>query len=89
MGEICIVLPPPSLYVFGQIVAYDMTWHTELFRACPGEVMCIRADGPVEIGIAFGRGRTPGIRLRFAAQPGRIYRLFWLENDFGTGMGVE
>lgn len=89
MRQIRIVTPPLSLYVFGPVVAHDMICRRELCRVRQGEVMQLPAEEPIDLGIAFGRGNTPPVRLRFMAHPGRTYRLYWLAHGFGAGMGVE
>ena len=88
MGIVEILTPPPSLYVFGPVVAHDMLRRRELCRVCQGERMRIPADVPIDMGIAFGRGMTPPVKLRFTACPGRTYQLYWLAQGFGAGMGV-
>ncbi len=89
MGIVEIVTPPASLYVFGLVVAHDMIARRELCRVRQGKKMRIPAEEPIDLGIAFGRGNTPPVRLRFVAYPGGTYRLYWLTQSFGTGMGVE
>ena len=89
MELIRIITPPRSLYVFGKIVAHDMMQRVELGRVSQGGEMFIPALEPIDLGIAWGRGSTPPVRLRFTAMPGRTYLLYWLKEDFGAGMGVE
>ena len=86
--EICIIAPPRSLYAFGPIVAQDMLRRVELGRCAQGETICLPAAEEIELGIAWGRGSTPPVKLRFTAEPGHVYRLFWLKEGFGAGMGV-
>ncbi len=89
MDIVEILTPPPSLYVFGPVVAHDMLRRRELCRVRQGERMRIPAEAPIDLGIAFGRGKTPPVKLRFMAYPGRTYRLYWLAQSFGAGMGVK
>ena len=88
MGIIRIVTPPQSLYAFGPVVVHDMVQRTELTRAAQGDVIILAAEEPIELGIAWGRGSTPPVKLRFTGVPGRSYRLYWLKQAFGAGMGV-
>lgn len=88
-GEIRIIAPPRSLYTFGPIVVHDMVRRMELCRCAQGEMLSIPAQGPIEVGIAWGRGHTPPVKLRFMAWPGGVYRLFWLTDGFGAGMEVD
>ena len=88
MGMIRIITPPRSLYAFGPVVVHDMARRVELCRAPQGDELVIPAEGPIDLGVAWGRGSTPPVKLRFIAEPGRIYRLHWLQQAFGAGMGV-
>lgn len=88
MGMIRIKLPPKSLYTFGPIVLHDMQIRREILRLPMGLSSILEAEEPIDLGIAWGRGHTPPVKLRFTAQPGHSYRLFWLTADFGAGMGA-
>lgn len=89
MGKIRIITPPRSLYVFGVVAVHDMLRREELGRTVQGGVLELAAEAPIELGIAWGRGSTPPVKLRFTGVPGRTYILYWLRQDFGAGMGVE
>ena len=89
MGVIRIIAPPWSPYAFGPVVAHDMVRREELCRVAQGGEIILTADMPIELGIAWGRGSTPPVKLRFTGLPGHTYTLFWLKRDFGAGMGVK
>lgn len=89
MGNIRIAAPPCSLYYFGDITAVDMATERVLGRVAQGGAMDIPAEEAVDLGIAWSRTGTPTVKLRFAAYPGRAYRLYWLNQGFGAGMGVD
>lgn len=88
MGAIRIILPPRSLYAFGPAVLHDMENRRELIRTDMGTSITLTADVPIDLGVAWGRGNTPPVKLRFTARPGHVYRLFWLAEGFGAGMGA-
>lgn len=88
MGIIRIITPPRSLYAFGPVVVHDMVRREELCRGAQGDVIDLAAEEPIELGIAWGRGNTPPVKLRFTGVPGRRYLLYWLRQAFGAGMGV-
>ena len=83
-----IILPMRSLYTFGPAVLHDMERRTELLRAPMGSIAALTAEAPIDLGVAWGRGNTPPVKLRFTAWPGHTYRLFWLNEGFGAGMGA-
>ena len=83
-----ILLPPRSLYTFGPVVLHDMRLRRELIRADKGTMVILGAAEAIELGVAWGRGNTPPVKLRFTAYPGHTYRLFWLAEGFGAGMGA-
>lgn len=89
MGIIRIIAPPRSLYTFGPVVLHDMSRRTEICRIPQGSEVELPADDPIDLGVAWGRGNTPPVKLRFMAHPGRTYKLYWLTQGFGAGMGVE
>ncbi len=88
MGTIRIGLPPRSLYTLGPAVLHDMRGRKELGRAPLGTVITLTTEVPLDLGVAWGRGNTPPVKLRFMALPGHAYRLFWLTAGFGAGMGA-
>lgn len=83
-----IILPPRSLYTFGPAVLHDMAKRRELIRAELGTVITLEAEDAIDLGVAWGRGNTPPVKLRFVARPGHVYRLYWLNEGFGAGMGA-
>ncbi len=87
MGEIRIMLPPWSPYAFGPAVLHDMEARRELARGEMGTVIRLKGE-MIDLGVAWGRGNTPPVKLRFMAQAGHAYRLFWLTEGFGAGMGA-
>lgn len=88
-GEVQIRMPPRSLYAMGGVVLHDMERRRELCRADYGGMAVLQTAGPLELGIAWGRGNTPPVKLRFRALPGRRYALYWLREGFGAGLGVK
>lgn len=88
MEGIRIILPPRSLYTFGPVVVHDMERRAELARAAQGTELWLTPGESLELGIAWGRGNTPPVKLRFTAVPGQTYLLYWLTEGFGAGMGV-
>lgn len=88
MGSIRIIAPPKSLYTFGPVVVHDMVRRTELARIPQGDAIDLPAEEPLELGVAWGRGNTPPVKLRFTGVPGRTYLLYWLTVGFGAGMGA-
>lgn len=88
MELIRIILPTRSPYAFGSAALHDMAARRELIRAGWGMVITLTAAETIDLGIAWGRGRHPPVKLRFAAEPGHVYRLFWLQEGFGAGMGA-
>lgn len=88
MENIRILLPPKSLYTFGPTVLHDMSKRQEILRAEMGAVITLAAEESIDLGVAWGRGSTPPVKLRFLAVPGHVYRLFWLTEGFGAGIGA-
>ena len=84
-----IITPPRSPYAFGPFVAHDMLRRRELMRVPQGRELLIPTLEPIDLGIAWGRGGTPPVKLRFMALPGRTYILYWLRQGFGALLGVE
>lgn len=82
-----IMLPPRSLYTFGPAVLHDMEARRELARGGMGAIITLAGE-EIDLGIAWGRGNTPPVKLRFMAQADHTYRLFWLTEGFGAGMGA-
>lgn len=82
-----IILPPKSLYTFDPVVLHDMEDRQELVRGEMGRTILLTGEN-IDLGVAWGRGNTPPVKLRFVAQAGHVYRLFWLTEGFGAGMGV-
>ena len=87
MGEIRIILPPWSPYALGAAVLHDMAADQALARGAMGTVIILQGER-IDLGVAWGRGSTPPVKLRFTAQAGHTYRLFWLTEGFGAGMGA-
>ena len=88
MELIRIILPARNPYAFGFAALHDMAARRELIRAGWGTVITLTAKEAIDLGVAWGRGRHPPVKLRFQAEPGHMYRLFWLQEDFGAGMGA-
>ncbi len=87
MGRIVIITPAWSPWAFGPVRATDMAAEKELGRTPFGTKMTLTADAPIDLGIAWGM-ISPGVKLRFRAEPGRTYLLYWRERSFGAAMGV-
>lgn len=83
MGVIRIAMPPKNPYCIGRFAAVNMDTDQELCRAAAGETMMLPADSPIDLDIAVVRIGAPAVGLRFQAQPGQTYGLYWRTRGFG------